>query len=98
VELVYSPDGTRLLGTGQAGAIMWDLGSGNIDRTFRGSVYNPRSGIFIDGGNQILVASGEGTIRGYHLVPQDLVALAKTRIGRDLTDAECARYLGDFCS
>lgn len=59
---------------------MWNVDSGNIERTFRGSVYNPKSGIFIDGGNQILVASGKGAIRTYHLLPQDLVDLAKSKI------------------
>lgn len=40
---------------------------------------------------------GTGTDRGYVLRPQDLVAIARGKVSRDLTEAECEQYLRQAC-
>ena len=94
-ELSFSPDGTMLAGTGPAGVTVWDMATGRVTRQIRGSVYPTTDAVFINGGRELRVSSGEGMIRGYYLDPQDLVAAAKAEVTRSMTDEECGRYLGE---
>jgi hypothetical protein len=41
--------------------------------------------------------STEGTMRGYALDPVDLLDLARAETTRELTDAECERFLHRSC-
>ncbi len=44
-------------------------------------------------GARLATAGMDGTVRVYALRLEDLIALAKTRVTRGLTDAECVTYL-----
>jgi WD40 repeat protein len=48
---------------------------------------------FSPDGSQLAVASRDGTARIYLLRLEDLVALAKQRVTRSLTNEECQQYL-----
>ena len=76
---------------------MWDLGTGRIARRFEGAVYKSKSVAFVEDGTVLRVASGEGIDRRYLLDPLDLMELAKTKAGRQLTEAECQQYLRRPC-
>ncbi|MDX1449130.1 MAG: hypothetical protein R3246_08725, partial [Acidimicrobiia bacterium] len=92
-ELTFSTDGATLAGTGPDGVTLWDFATGRVTRKIRGSVYPTTDAVFISGGSELLVSSGEGMLRGYYLDPLDLVAAAKAETTRELTDEECRRYL-----
>jgi WD40 repeat protein len=44
-------------------------------------------------GTRLAVPSADGSVRIYVLPVDELLALARTRLTRSFTDAECARYL-----
>jgi WD40 repeat protein len=97
MRLTFSPDGRYLAGVGPAGAFLWHFETGRIIREFSGSVYPPSDVEFIEDGSQILVASGEGILRGYLLDPLDMVELARSEVSRELTEDECELYLRRSC-
>ena len=97
-ELAFSPDGNRLAGAGPGPVVhLWDTHTGLLDRRLHGAIYPVTGLVFVNDGNEIRVASGEGVERGYLLDPVDLVDLARQEIYRDLTEVECQRYLRRSC-
>jgi WD40 repeat protein len=97
-ELAFSPDGRLVAGAGHdQEALLWDLETGRVVRRFRGALYRTTSVAFVNGGAELLVASGEGTVRGYVIDPHDLVQIARDKVKRDLTEEECQRYLRAAC-
>jgi WD40 repeat protein/DNA-binding SARP family transcriptional activator len=97
-ELVFSPDGSLVAGAGPGPIVhLWDRASGRIVRRLHGAIYPPRSVAFVNGGQEVRVAGGDGTDRGYVLDPLRLVALAREQVTRDLTAAECETYLRRPC-
>lgn len=96
--LTFSPDDTLLAGAGPEPVTnLWDVATGRIVRRLHGAIYPARSVEFLEGGSVLLVASGEGVQRRYLLDPHRLLELARTEVGRDMTEAECLRYLGRSC-
>ncbi|HXV73084.1 MAG TPA: BTAD domain-containing putative transcriptional regulator [Acidimicrobiia bacterium] len=96
-KLVFSPDGDLLVGAGPGPvAHVWDMGSGRLVRGLRGSVYAPMGVAFVDE-SEVLVLSTEGVLRRYLLDADDLVALARSKVSRELTGRECDRYLHLAC-
>ena len=97
-ELATSPDSRWIAGGGPGPfAHLWDAETGRLLRRLRGSVYAPTSVAFTDEGSQLWVMSTEGTMRGYALDPVDLLDLARAETTRELTDAECERFLHHSC-
>jgi WD40 repeat protein len=92
----YSPDGLLIAtASGDNTAKIWEASTGKEVLTLPGSlggatdvVFNPR-----DGGAELAVASQDGTVRVYLLRLPELLALAQQRVTRELTDAECQKYL-----
>jgi WD40 repeat protein len=92
-RLAFSPDGTRLATASiDSTARVWDAATGQEllsltlhDDTLTGISFSP------DG--RFLATSGAGVTHVYAMNLEDVVALARARLTRSLTDEECRRYL-----
>jgi WD40 repeat protein len=95
-SIAYSPDG-RYIATASADntAKLWDASTGKEELTLPGSLAGVTDVAFTprDGGAELAVASQDGTVRVYLLRLPELLALAHQRVTRDLTTAECQKYL-----
>jgi WD40 repeat protein len=89
----FSPDGTRIATMSlDKTAKLWDAETG--EELLNLIDYNDgRDLAFSPDGNHLAVASGDGSVRVYILPIKDLMALARLRLTRSLTDEECQRYL-----
>ncbi len=97
-DVAYSKDG-RFLATASFDktAKIWDALTGRELLTLYAP--NALTGVAFDpDGTKLAVASRDGTYRIYLLRIQDLIALAKSRVTRQLTLEECQQYLHmDVC-
>jgi WD40 repeat protein len=87
-------DGGARLATASADdtARIWDAASGQLLLT----LYSPVEvgGVaFSPDGSRLATSNNDQTLRLYLLRVPDLVALARSRVTRALTTAECRRYL-----
>jgi WD40 repeat protein/DNA-binding SARP family transcriptional activator len=93
-QIEYSPDG-KLLATAQLGennVKLWDAATGAQVLTITGNPIFTESIAFSPDGTRLAIATDED-IRVMLLRAPDLVALAKTRVTRSLTQEECQKYL-----
>jgi WD40 repeat protein len=86
----YSPDGTRIAtGSTDGTAKVWDAAAGQAVLTL--------PGFFVefapDGKSLMAISIVDMVARGYVLDSPELVALARSRVTRSLTAAECQQYL-----
>ncbi|MCA9945869.1 MAG: hypothetical protein KC449_20440, partial [Anaerolineales bacterium] len=84
----YSPDRRRLF-TGHSEVVVWDLETGNA--LFRMPEATRIPVISADG--RLLAAQGNGRIHIYALDFEELLEIARSRVTRELTEAECKEYL-----
>jgi WD40 repeat protein/class 3 adenylate cyclase/energy-coupling factor transporter ATP-binding protein EcfA2 len=89
-KVAYSPDGRLIAtGSGKDGTVrIWDATSGQALQTFPG-----HDMAFGADGNSLAVFSDDLTGRGYYLDMPHIIALARSRLTRTLTTAECQQYL-----
>lgn len=94
-DLSFSPDGQQIASSSWDGTVrVWDGGSGTELLALKSSGQEVLGVAFHPTG-QWLASSGEdGSIRVYTLETRELVALARSRVTRELTWAECQLYLG----
>ena len=92
-DVAYSKDGRFLATTSyDKTAKIWDALTGRELLTLHAP--NALSGVtFSPDGSQLAVASRDGTDRIYLLHIEDLIALANSRVTRQLTLEECQQYL-----
>jgi len=93
-SIASSPDGTLLATGTDTAVILWDARSGLPILSLSdlaGPVFNLT--FSLDG--KYLAATGwqDGTARVYVVRPEDLLALARSRVTRSLTTDECRKYL-----
>jgi WD40 repeat protein/DNA-binding SARP family transcriptional activator len=96
--LAFSPDDT-LLATGGADAALriWSSVTGRELLSLGGPTDTVTSVAFDPSGTRLAAASADGTVRTYVLPADELVRVARSRLARGWTAAECARYLGGRC-
>ncbi|HYN89527.1 MAG TPA: hypothetical protein VER55_13415, partial [Ardenticatenaceae bacterium] len=91
--VVFSPDGERLATSGWDGlAKLWDSTSGEEILTLYGDGARLHSLAFTPDGYYVATAGDTG-VRVYVLRVGELIALARSRLTRSLTTAECQTYL-----
>ena len=92
--LAGSPDGQSIATAAVDGTIrLWDAKSGERLLTLEASERPLVDVQFLPDGTQIAAAGQDGFARFYVLPVDDLVALAKSRLTRSLTEEECRQYM-----
>jgi len=92
----FSPDGRTLVTTSEDHtAIVWDAQTGQRRFVLRGHTDGVTGAQYSPDGRFILTTSNDGTVRQYAASIDELMALAHTRVTRDLTPEERAVYLGE---
>jgi WD40 repeat protein len=72
---------------------VWDANTGEELFTLHGHQEYVVDLVFSPDGRGLFTASLDGTIRSYLLDIDELIALARSRVTRSLTDEECETYL-----
>ncbi len=89
----FSPDGSLLATGGYEPPKLWDLATGQELVTFAGHTGAVSGLAFSPDGNRLASSSLDGTTRVYTLDVDELAALARSRLTRWFTPAECQQYL-----
>jgi WD40 repeat protein/transcriptional regulator with XRE-family HTH domain len=93
-DIAFSLDGKHLITSSDDGSVkIWDAATGKELLTLVRDA-GPISSIALSpDGKRLLTGNADGSARVYFLWVEDLIALAKTRVTRSLTTAECQKYL-----
>ena len=93
-EVIFSPDGNRLVTSSLDNTVkVWDFVTGQELLTLTGHKAGTTGLAFSPDGRHLAVGGGDGTVRIYVLLIEELIALARERLTRSLTEAECQQYL-----
>ena len=92
-SIAFSPDGRRIATVSRDGtAKLWDAVTGNELLTFDGDG-SGLSDVAFNPDGKLLATGGDNGVRVYLLQIDDLIALARGRVTRELTSGECQKYL-----
>lgn len=92
LKMHFSPDGTQLAIPHMDGMGIWDANTGEFLKSFPhpGSVMEV---VYAHDGKRLATAGFDGFGRLFITDVDELIALARARLTRSLTDAECQRFL-----
>ncbi len=94
MDVVFSPDGTRIATAGRDGTMrLWDPETGQELLVLAGHRSGVSAVAFSPEGNRLAAAGEDGSIRLYTLSIEELIELANDRVTRSLTDQECRQYV-----
>jgi WD40 repeat protein len=93
-DLTFSPDGSILATASEDGTIrLWDPRSGEQQLVLHGTIGAVSAVSFNRDGSQLASVGVEGVVRIWALDLDELIDIARSRLTRQLTDAECGQYL-----
>jgi WD40 repeat protein/serine/threonine protein kinase len=92
--VAFSPDGKLVATGGDDGAArIWDVGTGRLALTLTGHTDAISGVAFSPDGTRLATVGQDGTLRVYVLPLSQLVMIARIRLTRGFTQAECLQYL-----
>lgn len=94
LRLTFNQDGSQLASAGfDRLAKVWDVNTGNELFSLYGNTSNVYGVSFSPDGRSLATAGADGSICTYTLQLDQLIALARARLTRTLTNEECQKFL-----
>lgn len=96
-DLTFTPDGRKLVTASVDGtARVWNPRTGALEIVLPTPDTDPVSGVELAaGGSRLLTLGYDGVIRAWTLDLDELVRIARSKLTRGLTTAECQRFLDE---
>jgi WD40 repeat protein len=95
--VVFSPDGRQLAASSADVTRVWDVENGRPLYSLPGHSKTVYDVAFSPDGTRLASTGMDGTVRVYVLPVKELMALARSRVIRTLTETECQQYFIDPC-
>ena len=93
-EIVFDSRGSKIATASPDGTIrVWDVRTGDLIFTPPAEPSGVESVAFNPDGSQIIAIYGDGRIVANPIALEDAIEIARSRVTRSLTEAECRTYL-----